>query len=90
MTIVQLVGNYGPRTGGIRTQVDALRRCYRAAGVEPVLVVPGAEDGRDEDDCGPVYEVRSPRLPGFPDYRVPLRLGAFEAIVAALPEGTRP
>lgn len=83
MTIVQLVASYGPRTGGIRTQVDALRRCYRAAGVETVLVVPGAADGSDADESGRIVRVRAPEFPLNRAYRTPVRLAAIEAVVAA-------
>ena len=68
-TIVQVAGFYAPASGGLRTTVDALGRRYRDAGHEPVLVIPGAHDGRDRSGPVTVVTLRSPRLPGTP-YRV--------------------
>jgi alpha-1,6-mannosyltransferase len=69
MTILTLANAYGPRTGGIRTQIDQLRRCYAAAGHHPVLVAPAAADGDEADASGPIHWRRAPRLPINPDYR---------------------
>ena len=69
MTILQLTNAYGPRTGGIRTHIDSLRPRYAARGVTAALVIPGSEDRRWNDDCGPVIQLAAPPLPINPDYR---------------------
>lgn len=81
MTILTLTNAYGPRTGGVRTQIDALRRLYRAAGHETVLVHPAEADSVDADEAGPVYRLRAPQLPINPDYRNLWSLGPVEALI---------
>ncbi len=69
MKIVTLTNAYGPRTGGVRTQIDALRRLYHAAGHETVLIHPAERDEQDADAAGPVYRLRAPQFPLNRDYR---------------------
>lgn len=81
MTILTLTSAYGPRTGGVRTQIDALRREYRAAGHETVLVHPAATAGRRTDESGPVYELAGPELPVNREYRNLWALGPVERVI---------
>ena len=46
MRVVQVANFYGPRSGGLRTAVDRLGAEYSTAGHDVVLVVPGADAGR--------------------------------------------
>lgn len=69
MTVMQITSAYGPRTGGVRTHLDHVRRCYGTRGVSAVLVKPGERDSCESDEFGLVYTVRSPRLLVNPDYR---------------------
>jgi alpha-1,6-mannosyltransferase len=71
MRIAQLANFYGPRSGGLRTAVDALGRGYVAAGHERILLVPGEQDTWAETDAGLVVTFRAPPLPGT-GYRVVL------------------
>ncbi|MBI2301073.1 MAG: glycosyltransferase [Armatimonadetes bacterium] len=69
MKILQLVNAYGPRTGGVRTHVDQIRRAYAAQGHEPVLLIPGAQTASGADAAGALHTVASPRFFLNPDYR---------------------
>lgn len=60
--IVQLANFVSPRSGGIRTALEALGAGYEAAGHERVLVVPGSDDAVD----GHRLVVRGRRIPGQP------------------------
>lgn len=66
---MQVAGFYAPTSGGLRTTVDALGRCYAEAGHQPVLVIPGAVDRVVRSGPVTVVCLRSPRLPGTP-YRI--------------------
>ncbi|MFI9117489.1 glycosyltransferase [Streptomyces venezuelae] len=70
LRIVRLANFVTPTSGGLRTALDQLGRGYRAAGHEPVLVVPGdtASDVRTEQ--GRVVTLPGPVLPGTGGYRV--------------------
>ncbi|GAA4713102.1 glycosyltransferase family 1 protein [Pseudonocardia yuanmonensis] len=70
MRIVQLANFYGPRSGGLRTALDALGTGYAARGHEVVLVVPGprAEDRRLPGGTRRIT-VPAPRIPGTGGYR---------------------
>ncbi|MEV4625872.1 glycosyltransferase [Micromonospora sp. NPDC049523] len=70
MRIVRLANFVTPRSGGLRTALRCLGAGYRAAGHEPVLIVPG-ERAADEM-IGPdrVVTLPGPVLPGTGGYRV--------------------
>ncbi|MFE5298610.1 glycosyltransferase [Streptomyces sp. NPDC056632] len=70
LRIVRLANFVTPTSGGLRTALDQLGRGYRAAGHEPVLVVPGdvASDRRTEQ--GRVITLAGPGVPGTGGYRV--------------------
>ena len=70
MRIVQLANFYGPRSGGLRTALNALGSGYVARGHDVVLVVPGPRPA-DERLPGGIRRVTvpAPLLPGTGGYR---------------------
>jgi alpha-1,6-mannosyltransferase len=68
--IVQAANFVGPRSGGIRTALDALGRGYVAAGHEPIQIVPGPRDLDERTAAGRRLTLRAPLLPGSGGYRV--------------------
>ncbi|MFD5766714.1 glycosyltransferase [Streptomyces sp. NPDC127049] len=70
MRIVRLANFVTPTSGGLRTALDRLGRGYRAAGHDPVLVVPGATAGDEPAAQGRVVTLPGPELPGTGGYRV--------------------
>ncbi|UDY23944.1 glycosyltransferase [Nocardioides sp. Kera G14] len=64
MRIAQLANFVGPRSGGMKTALEALGAGYAEAGCERLLVVPGETDRRYDGPHGPVVEVRAPRVGG--------------------------
>jgi alpha-1,6-mannosyltransferase len=71
--IVQLANFYGPTTGGLKTVLQELARCYTAAGLERVLIAPGPCDAQETDQHGTQMLVRAPVVPGSGGYRMILR-----------------
>jgi alpha-1,6-mannosyltransferase len=71
--VVQLANFYGPHTGGLKTVVEELARCYTAAGVERVLIAPGPSDAEDRGPNGTRIFVRAPVVPASGGYRMILR-----------------
>lgn len=70
LRIVRLANFVAPSSGGLRTALRELGRGYRAAGHEPVLIVPGERAGVRETDHGRVVTLPGPLLPGTGGYRV--------------------
>lgn len=70
--IVQLANFYGPSTGGLKTVVEELARCYTDAGLERVLIAPGPEDAEQTDRSGRRIFIRAPVVPGSGGYRMVL------------------
>jgi alpha-1,6-mannosyltransferase len=66
--VVQLANFHAPRSGGLRTAVDALGAGYADAGHETTLVVPGPHDDVRTGRNGRVVVMRAPRVGG--GYRV--------------------
>lgn len=83
--IVQVANFYAQHSGGLRTTVDALGRAYGEAGLERVLVVPGAVDADEDTPSGRRVTLRSPRLPGSGGYRFLPGTAAVRAVLAELP-----
>jgi alpha-1,6-mannosyltransferase len=81
--IIRLANFVTPRSGGLRTALQALGEGYVAAGHDAVLVVPGEAD----DDCmtpaGRVITVKGQRVP-FAGYRVMLGKKRLEALLEEL------
>lgn len=70
LRIVRLANFVAPASGGLRTALRELGRGYRAAGHEPVLVVPGERESDRETEQGRVITLPGPLLPGTGGYRV--------------------
>ncbi|MFE0106507.1 glycosyltransferase [Streptomyces sp. NPDC059009] len=70
LRIVRVANFVTPESGGLRTALRELGRGYRAAGHEPVLVVPGERAGERETEQGRVVTLPGPVLPGTGGYRV--------------------
>jgi alpha-1,6-mannosyltransferase len=69
MRIIQLANFYGPRSGGLRTALNALGAGYAARGHEVVLVVPGHR--ASDEVLGGIRRITvpAPRIPGTGGYR---------------------
>src|SRR5262249_2266007 len=61
--IVRLANFVTPRSGGLRTALQALGEGYLAAGHEPVLVIPGQRAGDEQTPSGRLVTVRGTRVP---------------------------
>ncbi|MFD6533766.1 glycosyltransferase [Streptomyces sp. NPDC060184] len=84
LRIVRLANFVTPASGGLRTALDELGRGYREAGHDPVLVVPGAEDGDRRTPAGRVITLPGPVLPGSGGYRVLLGRRRLTALLEEL------
>ncbi|MEJ1199720.1 MULTISPECIES: glycosyltransferase [unclassified Streptomyces] len=70
LRIVRLANFVAPASGGLRTALRELGKGFRAAGHDPVLVVPGEHADDRETEQGRVITLRGPLLPGTGGYRV--------------------
>ncbi|MFG3237065.1 glycosyltransferase [Streptomyces antibioticus] len=70
LRIVRLANFVAPASGGLRTALRELGKGYRAAGHEPVLIVPGERASDQETEQGRVITLPGPLLPGTGGYRV--------------------
>ncbi|MFH8707787.1 glycosyltransferase [Streptomyces rubrogriseus] len=70
LRIVRLANFVTPASGGLRTALRELGKGYRAAGHDPVLVVPGRQADDRETGQGRVITLPGPPLPGTGGYRV--------------------
>ncbi|MFF4981797.1 glycosyltransferase [Streptomyces sp. NPDC001046] len=70
LRIVRLANFVAPASGGLRTALRELGTGYRAAGHEPVLVIPGDRAEDRETGQGRVITLPGPLLPGTGGYRV--------------------
>lgn len=70
MRILQAANFVAPRSGGLRTTLDALAAGYHAAGHEVVRIVPGPRDAVDDGGVAQVVRLAAPRLPRTGGYRV--------------------
>ncbi|MFR9799626.1 glycosyltransferase [Streptomyces sp. MS06] len=70
LRIVRLANFVAPASGGLRTALRELGRGFRAAGHEPVLVVPGERMSDRDTEQGRVITLPGPLLPGTGGYRV--------------------
>ncbi|MFI1355796.1 glycosyltransferase [Streptomyces sp. NPDC020898] len=70
LRIVRLANFVAPASGGLRTALRELGAGYRAAGHEPVLIVPGERAGERDTEQGRVITLPGPLLPGTGGYRV--------------------
>lgn len=70
LRIVRLANFVTPASGGLRTALRELGKGFRAAGHEPVLVVPGERHTDRDTEQGRVITLPGPVLPGTGGYRV--------------------
>jgi len=70
LRIVRLANFVAPASGGLRTALRELGKGYRAAGHEPVLIVPGEHADDRDTEQGRVITLPGPLLPGTGGYRV--------------------
>lgn len=70
LRIVRLANFVAPASGGLRTALRELGRGFRAAGHEPVLIVPGERHTDRDTEQGRVITLPGPLLPGTGGYRV--------------------
>ncbi|HYN94030.1 MAG TPA: glycosyltransferase [Pilimelia sp.] len=84
LRIVRLANFVAPRSGGLRTALRGLGRGYRAAGHEPILIVPGERAADELTDEGRVLTVPGPLLPGTGGYRVIAGRRRLAALLAEL------
>lgn len=70
LTIVRVANFVTPASGGLRTALRELGKGYRAAGHEPVLIVPGDRHTDRDTEQGRVITLPGPPLPGTGGYRV--------------------
>ncbi|MFK3980005.1 glycosyltransferase [Micromonospora sp. NPDC050397] len=70
MRIVRLANFVTPRSGGLRTALRCLGTGYRAAGHEPVLVIPGERESDELVGADRVITLPGPTVPGMGGYRV--------------------
>ena len=62
LRIAQLANFVGPRSGGMKTAVQALGDGYAAAGAKRLLVIPGLRDERHSSPSGDVVQLRGVRV----------------------------
>lgn len=84
LRIVRLANFVTPASGGLRTALDELGRGYRAAGHEPVLIVPGAAASDVGTPQGRVLTLPGPELPGTGGYRVLADRGRLRRLLEEL------
>ncbi|MGV9457226.1 glycosyltransferase [Streptomyces sp. NPDC003635] len=70
LRIVRLANFVAPASGGLRTALRELGKGFKAAGHEPVLIVPGERHTDQETEQGRVITLPGPLLPGTGGYRV--------------------
>ncbi|WP_406077178.1 glycosyltransferase [Micromonospora sp. NBC_00858] len=70
LRIVRLANFVTARSGGLRTALRHLGEGYRAAGHDPVLVIPGRRATDERHPWGRVVTLPGPELPGSGGYRL--------------------
>ncbi|MGW7278497.1 glycosyltransferase [Streptomyces sp. NPDC054844] len=84
LRIVRLANFVAPASGGLRTALRELGKGFRAAGHDPVLVVPGEHADDRETEQGRVITLPGPLLPGTGGYRVLTGRRRVAALLEAL------
>lgn len=84
MIVLDITKYFGPTTGGIRTYLlEKARYAARRPGLRQVVVVPGSQDERRDEDATRWYVLRSPPIPFDRNYRFLLRAERVREIVEA-------
>ncbi|MFF5171463.1 glycosyltransferase [Micromonospora sp. NPDC000089] len=84
LRIVRLANFVTGRSGGLRTALNHLGEGYRAAGHDPVLVVPGERPGVSRHPWGTVFTLPGPVVPGSGGYRLLTARGSVERLLTRL------
>ncbi|ELP67454.1 glycosyltransferase [Streptomyces turgidiscabies] len=84
LRIVRLANFVAPSSGGLRTSLRELGAGYRAAGHDPVLIVPGERVSDRDTEQGRVITLPGPLLPGTGGYRVLTDKRRVAALLAEL------
>ncbi|MEU6592739.1 glycosyltransferase [Streptomyces sp. NPDC046881] len=84
LRIVRLANFVAPASGGLRTALRELGKGFRAAGHEPVLIVPGERHTDRDTEQGRVITLPGPLLPGTGGYRVLTDRRRVAALLAEL------
>ena len=84
MKVVRLANYVAPASGGLRTALRELGAGYRAAGHEPVLVIPGPQPGRRHTEQGLVVTVPGWRVPATGGYRAILARRSLRRLLGEL------
>ncbi|MFJ8789352.1 glycosyltransferase [Streptomyces sp. NPDC102462] len=84
LRIVRLANFVAPASGGLRTALRELGKGFRAAGHEPVLIVPGERHSDRDTEQGRVITLPGPLLPGTGGYRVLLDKRRVAALLEEL------
>ena len=75
-----LTQSWSEKGGGIRVYLNRKRRfILEQTGNRHLLIIPGAEDAVIEEDRAITVTIRSPHVPGSPNYRLLLRNGAVRS-----------
>jgi len=88
MRIVRLANFVAPQSGGLRTCMRELGVGYLAAGHEPVLIIPGAQDSDEQTEQGRVITLHGPRVQFLGGYRVLTRKRKVAALLGELKPDT--
>ena len=84
MKILNIANFYHPKSGGIKTYLDAKRRYFEERGLPFRLVIPAEIDGIERSAPDTViYRLGSPRAPFSNLYRMIVNLGTLHKIVKA-------
>lgn len=85
MTLCDITQFWSPVSGGVRRYVTEKIRHLRERipGGRHLLIIPGERDEVSGDDAARVYTIASPAISHITGYRVLLRLGEIDRILAA-------
>lgn len=82
-TIVHVANFYGPKSGGLRTAMNAVATEYSRQGHITTLIVPGASDTCSKTGFGYLYEIASPVVPFTGGYRFIVRRNRVAKLIDA-------
>jgi len=88
LTVCDVTQSYAVRGGGVKTYLSEKRRfMLERTDASHVLIVPGEEDRIVREGRAITIEIKSPQVPGSPNYRLLLRSRAvLEALALAQPD----
>ncbi len=82
--IVHLANFYGPRSGGLRTTVNALAGEYERSGHQTHIIVPSDRNHTSTQSMVTTHEIASPRVQGSGGYRLIWRLRRVRQLLDAI------